>query len=168
MLLSWSYSVQRVILINVYSDHWQRTILKWQCHEILTIFLLKRFDLGPIWTGENGFVNFFVFTKIFFFRYRRFHILNYYYWVCKHPQYHFFLIVPLESVRSLQSVHVVLSVTASCWQGWHCVHIVLNMLTQCLHTCWPQTTSSPSCLRGQQLSRHRVCIVNDYDDIVSA
>ena len=65
MLLSWSYSVQRVILINVYSDHWQRTILKWQCHEILTIFLLKRFDLGPIWTGENGFASFFVFAKIF-------------------------------------------------------------------------------------------------------
>ena len=65
MLLSWSYSVQRVILINVYSDHWQRTILTWQCHEILTIFLLKRFDLGPIWTGENSFMNYFFFAKIF-------------------------------------------------------------------------------------------------------
>ena len=27
--------------------------------------LLKRFELGPIWTGENSFVNFFVFVKIF-------------------------------------------------------------------------------------------------------
>ena len=29
------------------------------------LFLLKRFDLGPIWTGENGFTHFFVFAKIF-------------------------------------------------------------------------------------------------------
>ena len=28
-------------------------------------FLRKRFDLGPIWTGENGFASFFVFAKIF-------------------------------------------------------------------------------------------------------
>ena len=40
--------------------------LKWQCHEIFDhFFLLKRFDLGPIWTGKNGFANFFVFAKIF-------------------------------------------------------------------------------------------------------
>ena len=28
------------------------------------IFLPKRFDLGPIWTGKNGFAIFFVFAKI--------------------------------------------------------------------------------------------------------
>ena len=42
--------------------------LKWLCHETFhRFFLLKRFDLGPtsIWTGENGFANFFVFAKIF-------------------------------------------------------------------------------------------------------
>ena len=41
--------------------------------DLLTIFLLKRFDLGSIWTGENGFANFFVVVNIFyhkfFFRY---------------------------------------------------------------------------------------------------
>ena len=41
------------------------TRLKGQCHEIFAPFLLKRFDLGPIWTGKNGFANFFVFAKIF-------------------------------------------------------------------------------------------------------
>ena len=40
-------------------------MLKEQCHEIFDHFLLKRFDLGPIRTGENGLVNFFVFAKIF-------------------------------------------------------------------------------------------------------
>ena len=28
-------------------------------------FLLKIFDLGPIWTDENGFANLFIFAKIF-------------------------------------------------------------------------------------------------------
>ena len=40
--------------------------LKGQCHEIFdNFFLLKRFDLGPIWTGKNCFANFFFFSKIF-------------------------------------------------------------------------------------------------------
>ena len=30
-----------------------------------TILLLKIFELGPIWTGENGFENLFVLAKIF-------------------------------------------------------------------------------------------------------
>ena len=37
--------------------------LKEQCHEILIFFLLKRFNLGPIRTDKNGFVNLFVFAK---------------------------------------------------------------------------------------------------------
>ena len=31
-----------------------------------SIFLLKRFDLGPKWINKNGFANFFAFTKIFY------------------------------------------------------------------------------------------------------
>ena len=31
----------------------------------LTVFLLKRFNFGPIWTGENRFAKLFVFVKIF-------------------------------------------------------------------------------------------------------
>ena len=31
----------------------------------IVFFLLKRFDLGPIWTDKKGFANLFVFTKIF-------------------------------------------------------------------------------------------------------
>ena len=61
-----------------------------------TFFWLKRFNLDPIGTGENGFMNFFVFAKTFdckvrklrvresatmwtckfFIRYRRFHIIK--------------------------------------------------------------------------------------------
>ena len=40
--------------------------LKGQCHEsFYHFFLLKRFDLGPIWTGKNCFAKFFVFVEIF-------------------------------------------------------------------------------------------------------
>ena len=54
---------------------------------------------------QIGFANFFVFAKIFdckiqnfFFRYSKgvFIFLNYCYWVCKHTQYLFCLIVPLS------------------------------------------------------------------------
>ena len=42
-------------------------MLQWQCHEIFdnVLLLLIRFYLGLIWTGKNGFANFFVFAKIF-------------------------------------------------------------------------------------------------------
>ena len=45
-------------------------ILYWPVKGILsrdfrTFFWLKRFDLGAIWTGKNGFTTFFVFTEIF-------------------------------------------------------------------------------------------------------
>ena len=79
------------------------------CHErdsvtrFSTIFLLKRFNLGPIWTGENGFVNFFVLAKIFDSKVRKLHVrvvndtqiflftnvfifLNYCNWVGKNTQ----------------------------------------------------------------------------------
>ena len=40
--------------------------LKGQCHEIfITFLLLKRFDLCPMSTGKNGFVNFYTFAMIF-------------------------------------------------------------------------------------------------------
>ena len=38
--------------------------LKGQCHEIFNTFYQKNLHLGPIWTGKNGFTQFFVFTKI--------------------------------------------------------------------------------------------------------
>ena len=42
-------------------------IKKGQCNEIFDHFFVLRqiFDLGPIWTGKNGFANYFVFSKIF-------------------------------------------------------------------------------------------------------
>ena len=54
----------------------------------------------------------------FFFRYRDFHILNYCYWMCKHiySKYLFWLIVPLKSVRNLQST----------WLCWHHVRVVVD------------------------------------------
>ena len=39
--------------------------LKGQCHEIFDNFFLKRFDLVPYEQGKKGFVNYFVFAKIF-------------------------------------------------------------------------------------------------------
>ena len=43
-----------------------RTPPQWQCHNIFGIlFLLKRFDLGPIWTDKNDLRNVFVFAKLF-------------------------------------------------------------------------------------------------------
>ena len=87
-------------------------------------FMLKTFDpWDPYehWTDKNGFANLFIFEKIFDCKVRKSHVrvvvdatfsllpevfifLNYCYWVCKHTQKHFFcLIVPLKSVRSLQS-----------------------------------------------------------------
>ena len=40
--------------------------LKGQCQEIFDhFFCFKIFHLGPNWTGKTGFVNFFVFAKIF-------------------------------------------------------------------------------------------------------
>ena len=94
--------------------------LKEQCHEILIIFLLKRFNLGPIRTDKNGFVNLFVFAKTariwsqsskivcprshwlrrhetFSLDTEDFTFLNYGFWVCKHNLIPFFcLIVPLN------------------------------------------------------------------------
>ena len=43
----------------------QKSMLKGQCHKIFGPIFLKRLDLGPIWTGSNGFENFFVFSKIY-------------------------------------------------------------------------------------------------------
>ena len=83
---------------------YSKQVLKGQCHEIFDHF----FDLGPIWTDKNGFVNFFVFAKIFDSKDQKsgvrlvtghpkfsldtavFKFLNYCYWMCKHTQIHFF------------------------------------------------------------------------------
>ena len=50
---------------TMYIDTVQNVCLKGTVsQDFLTFFWLKRFDLGPIWTGKNGFANFFVFAKI--------------------------------------------------------------------------------------------------------
>ena len=50
--------------MNFSSYHFN--LLKGQCHKIYDhFFLLKIFNLGPIWTGKNNFANFIVFAKKF-------------------------------------------------------------------------------------------------------
>ena len=49
------------ILIPFHQFHLTGTVSQ----DFLSFVLLKRFDLGPIWTGKNSFANFFVFAKIF-------------------------------------------------------------------------------------------------------
>ena len=114
-----------------------------------SFFKHKRFDLGPIWTGKNVFAEIFdckvlksgvcvvkdyaeildfLDTEIFIF-------LNNDYWMCKR------LIVPLKSVRSLQSF---LKVSAKS----------LTTPTPWPHSRW---------LRG-----HRVRVVIDYANMVLA
>ena len=68
------------------------------------IFLLKRFDLSPIWTGKKWFSELFRFrkniqsrTQLFCLETEVFICLNYCFWVCTF----FHLVVPLKSVRSL-------------------------------------------------------------------
>ena len=131
-------------------------------------FLLKRFDLGPIWTGENGFANIFVFSKIltqsskiacprshanFSLDTEVFIFLNCCYWVCKH----IYVIVPLKSVRRLQSFLKVSkrswSCLRSCWlrrhRVQHDVRVVVDLRSHRVgRCCW--------------LRWHHVSVVNDY------
>ena len=49
---------------NLFTLRQADNALKGKCHEIVDHFIfLKSFDMGPIWTGKNGFANFIVFAK---------------------------------------------------------------------------------------------------------
>ena len=66
-----------MLLKRDYSHILQKGLKRGTVSGVLCQFvLLNRFDLGPIWTGENGFANFFVFVKIF--------AKNVCQWLCRH------------------------------------------------------------------------------------
>ena len=58
---------------------WTKSHLKEQCHEVFDQLLLKRFDLGPIWT--NCFLKFS--RRYSIAKFKIFIFFNYCYWKCK-------------------------------------------------------------------------------------
>lgn len=117
------------------------------------VLCLQQFCLGPFWTGENSYMNFFVLaysryskignlcfcivnnynthTIVTFGNPLYFQIVNYCYWICNTVESNhikvLFCLVHLKSVVSLQSLSLVM-ITPTLWQCsqwlcWHQVHI---------------------------------------------
>ena len=121
--------------------------LKGQCHEILDAFLIKKLHLGPVWTGKNGFANFFIFRR---------HCLMTSMTSLANGKLFYFAKIKIIKVKVATHLFWIFSKRH--------VHLVICYADMCPRSCWPCWHHSGVVVYHVN-SEHEVSVVVDYADM---